>query len=85
MGMASGEDDGCFRILRNCMIVVVVEDGGDVIKGVDGIIVVTIRLFESFLTSVVSMWNARSDAAMFLPLLYKWCLLEENRLQFHQL
>ena len=84
MGMASGEDDGCFRILSNCMMVVVVEDGGDVIKGVDGIIVVTIRLFASFLTSVVSMWNARSDAAMFLPLLFKWCLLEENRLQFHQ-
>ena len=38
VGMASGEDDGCFRILRNCMIVVVVEDGGDVIRGVDGIV-----------------------------------------------
>ena len=67
VGMASGEDDGCFRILRNCMIVVVVEDGGDVIRGVDGIVCCYHRLSESFLTSVVSMWNARSDAAMFLP------------------
>ena len=29
--------------------------------------VVAIRLFESFLTSAVSMKNARGDATMFLP------------------
>ena len=38
VGMASGEDDGCLRIISNWMMVVVVEDGGDVIKGVDGIV-----------------------------------------------
>ena len=37
VGMASGEDDGCL-ILRNCMLVVVVEDGADVVRGVDGVV-----------------------------------------------
>ena len=67
MGMASGEDDGCFRILRNRMIVVVVADGGDVIKGGRWYSLLLPSFIRVFLTSVVSMWNARSDAAMFLP------------------
>ena len=45
VGMASGEDDGCFRILCNWMIVVVVGGGGDVIKGVDG----RIRCYHTFI------------------------------------
>ena len=27
-----------FKILRNCMLVVVVEDGADVVQGVDGVV-----------------------------------------------
>ena len=38
VGMASREDEGCFKFFNNCMLVVFVEDGADVVQGVDGVV-----------------------------------------------